>query len=472
MAWLRGWWRRNWLPLLFLLCALPTGLGVVMLTPIGEAPDESQHIARADGLLYGDIIGHKEGAYAAGVTMNIGIFSIANAEIYSTLPAKPLPAAVHAQARAIPWTKATLFCSTQMVQYFPAFYLPGAAGLLAGQLAGMRPLYTVFLARAAMLLSFLVMGAAALHLARFGRPFLFCVLSLPLTIFLGACMNEDGQLIAAAVLAIALLTRAGPRLDWRWLFALLLLTLIACSKAPYIGLIGACLVPLTWETFRRRVGMVAVAAMLPLVWMGLMLHLSFSPYPRPAYHPGPLWPGSRDIWLKAVSVQDNLAVLRAHPAQVILLPLNSAWSHWAFIWPRMIGAIGWSQLPISQWQYTGWLVALAVAALGTAAGEQGGWRPLDAGLILFLMFSAFIGIELSMYLSFTDVGAPSIEGVNGRYFLLFLPFIVVALPRLGGRLGIARIPAPVFSLPAIIMAVLDIHALPAQIFHVFQMSGP
>ena len=49
----------RWLALLFLICALSTGVRLALVTPMGQVADEPAHIARADGLLYGQILGHR-----------------------------------------------------------------------------------------------------------------------------------------------------------------------------------------------------------------------------------------------------------------------------------------------------------------------------------------------------------------------------------------------------------------------------
>jgi uncharacterized membrane protein len=474
MAWLRGWWRGNWLPVIFLLCALPTGVGMVLLTPIGEVPDEPQHISRADGLLSGQIMGaYWHGSATAGVMMNSALFVATIMEI-DTVMGKPKPEAALRQAEAVRWSDkrygaAKIFCPTQMVRYFPAFYVPGSLGILAGRVLGISPLDSLFFGRFFMLVSFLAMGAAALHLARFGRVLLFTVLTLPLALDLAGSFNQDGPMIGAAVLAAALLTRPRPGPNREWVLALLLITLIACAKAPYGWLLFACLPPLSAAGFRERLTWVVSAAGLPLAWLWAVRRMSDWPWPRPAYHPGPLWPGSRTGWLSTTSARSNLEVLLAHPAQIIWLPAHSLAIHFTSIWHGMIGALSWELVPLPSWQHAGWLLALAAALLGLltdpAAPEK---RAL--GFNALLLLATVLSIVLSAYITFTNVGYDSIDGISGRYFLPVLPFLLLALPRLRSRL--AAVAAPVFCLPAIIMAALDIYALPAQIYHVFQMPGP
>ena len=75
-----------------MLCAFPTGLGLALFTPIGEVPDEPSHIARADGLLHGDILGHPslyqpQGGHMeilSGVTNNVAVAKASVAELWPT----------------------------------------------------------------------------------------------------------------------------------------------------------------------------------------------------------------------------------------------------------------------------------------------------------------------------------------------------------------------------------------------------
>jgi uncharacterized membrane protein len=487
------WAELKFLPLIFLLCALPTGLGVVLLTPIGEVPDEPQHISRADGLLSGQILGiNWHGSATAGVMMNAALFVATVTEAESPLD-QPLPEAARRQAASVRWNDrrfgvARLYCTSQMVRYFPAFYAPGALGIGVGQALGIRPLYSLFLGRGFMLLSFLSMGAAALHFARFGRLLLFTVLTLPMTLYLAGSFNLDGQIIGAAALAAALLTRRNPGPNPAWLLALCLLTTVGCAKAPYAWLLLACLPPFYARGFRRRLGLVAAAAAMPAIWLAAARRSSAWPWPRLPYHPGPLWPGSRAVTLTATDVRGNIEVLLAHPAQIVLLPMRALIIQEPAIWQQMIGSIGWSRrLPrigflgpaLPHWQYMGWLLAGAVSALAVMLKEAAQEESAQARCFwLALLLATVLSIALSAYVTYTSLGATEIDGLQGRYFLPVLPFLLFALPvarrwrDLPVVKDLAAVPTALFCVPAILMAVLDVYALPAQIFHMFRMAGP
>lgn len=475
------------LAVVFLLCALPAGLGCALLTPIGDAPDEPQHIARADGLRLGEILGFQvPGVHDAGVTINLAVFQVAVSEIYETLPSASGGPAYHAltkatrqAAGAIPWTRQTLFCPTQMVHYLPSFYIPGALGLLAGETLGLTPLHTVFLGRVLMLLSFLALAAAAIGLARFGNLLLFAVLTLPTTLVLAASYNQDGLVIASCALAAALATRLRPGPNALWFVPVLLLSLVGCAKTPYAAMLLSYVSPLGARRRARRALIVLLCALPPVLWLLWLLHGNFSPWPRPPYHPGPLWPGNRDVWFTAAAPHDNVLVLAAHPLQILLLPLLSLAAKWPTTWPDTLGMISWGNVRLPGWEYPGLAVSFIAAALASAAARgPEGWTWRDYALAGLGLFGAFIGTELSQYVTFSNAGAALIDSVYGRYYLPFLPFFILILPALGRALprlpggGPARLAGGILALPALAMAAVNIVVLPGFIYHLYQMPGP
>ncbi len=465
----------RWLAALFLLCALPTGLGLALLTPMNMFSDEPAHIARADGLRYGGILGvPAPGAVHAGrtgVIINTGIFNILfTQEAVAAYPDKPVPAAARRQAEAVPWDNHPIWCPTQMVEYFPVFYTPAALGLLAGEKLGLTPLHTVYLGRIAMLLSYVAIGTAAIALARYGAVLLFAVLTLPGAINLGSSYNQDGLMIASCALAASLLTRGPGR---SWLAGLAVLIAVVCAKTPYGALLLLCLPPLLAPGVWRRAGITLLAAVLPVLWLAHTLHNGFIPYTRAPYHPGPLWPGAHDIFLNTVQPRGNFQVLLVHPAQIFILPLITVKAFWWSTWPLILGGVASGNVRVPGWEYPWLIFALGAAAFGAAM--TGAIRAADAGLAALALFGAFIGMELSLYLTSTAVGLPYIEGVSARYFLPLLPFFIFLLPLLARLPGVARLPRPApfwFSLPAALMAGANIYALPAYIFHIFRMPGP
>jgi hypothetical protein len=456
----------------FLACTLVTGTGLIWLMPIGEVSDEPEHIARADGLLSGQILGQMTpNGGMSGVMADDAVLDIITKETLPTFPTKPLPAAALQAARARGWSPKQDFCFTQMIEYFPALYAPGALGLGLGRLCGLSPFASLLLGRAFMLLAFAGLGFMALRLARCGHALLFAVLTLPMTQSLAASFNQDGLLIAAATLACALLTRPPNEPPRLWLVAWAALTLVATAKPAYDPLLLAALLPLGAPGWRQRALVVLGGMLAPVVWVVVMLRTSFTNWYRPPYHPGPLWPGDPGIMLHGASSRDNLLVLLAHPAEAIALPAKLLLTDGGRLAHEMVGVLGWKFIWLPGWAYPAWGVALACAAL-TAGGTA--WRGRDSALAGLAVTGGFLGVTLALYISYTNVGLDYIDGVNGRYFLPFLAFLPLILPRLGARLGAKRADRlqALAALPALLMAASGAYLLPALIEHIYQMPLP
>src|SRR6202012_2213496 len=89
-------------------------------------------------------------------------------------------------------------------------------------------------------------------------------LGLPTTVWLAGSCNQDGTLIAAAVLAIALLTRCDRTSFW---IGTVLLPVLALQKPPFaalmlLPLIAPAAAAVTWTTRVAAALLVIIPAML------------------------------------------------------------------------------------------------------------------------------------------------------------------------------------------------------------------
>lgn len=486
-----GVWRifdQRWLAILFLICALPTGLRLALLTPMGQVADEPTHIARADGLLAGQIVGHRLPLHdpatnrtfdISGVMANNAIVAASGAELPPGLSFAGVAAHMKAAA-ALHWSKTTMFdFASNTVQYFPFFYLPGTIGIGLGRLVGQGPLNALFAGRLMMVLSYATMGFAALMVARWGRPVLFLLLTMPIALSLGASFNQDGQLLAATALAGALLTRDPVREPKHRLLGIILIVLMICSKPPYGLLLFAALVPLARPHLVQRTFRLSLFALAPILWVAIMMAFSMVAFHSAPYHAGPFWPGSPDRVFYGTDPAGNLRVLLAHPVDAVLMPMQVIGADWSNLLHSAVGILGWLSIPLQPWQYIGWYGATIAAICGLlAAPDTWRSRPADRWLVAALIVGSFFAVALAQYLSWTNVGATAIKGVTGRYFLLFLPFLLFVVPGFGPRIdrfarqrglggGMASMLEFSAAVPAIVMAALDIYALPALIVRTF-----
>ncbi len=441
--------RSTWLPTSFLVLAWLTGWLLAGLLPLGQAADEAAHAIRVDALSHGRLLGHREGT-DGGFTTPPTMADVA----FKTLPRQRQTSAERDAAEAVPWGAPARFVELGTIAtYFPAAYLPAAITVLAARRLHATPAQAFLAGRQANVLVFGLLGALALAVAQRGRALIAAVLLLPMSLGLAASLSGDAMLIGAAALAAACVTHGGNR---EWWMAMALLTLIGLTKLPYAPLL---LVPLAVGRPRLsepglpvRLGVVALSAILMLGWTAFNQAAVMGVSSRPPYQAGSLWPGPPRQFA-AIDPAAQLQVLRADPAQAVGLVARTFATETQLLC-NLIGVLGWLNIEMPGWIYGLWtgVLALVVLALLTEAGA-GSW-PALAGL-LGIILSAW-AIMLAQYLGWTEVGAPVIAGVQGRYFLPLLPFLAVSVPCIRPlRLpGLAAVPLAAGALGAVTVPVV------------------
>jgi len=444
----------------FVLFVVPLVAYCAWRVPLGQVPDEPAHIARVGSVLRGEIIGYRlkssnplTGAPDAGVTGNYGL---ALASIAGNGETAPLPASASAKARltwvkAIPWSPTPMFISSvNTAAYAPVAYIPAAVALGIAIEAGVRPHNAAIAARFGNVVAFAALGCLALLLAGRGRLLMLVTLGLPTTIWLAGSCNQDGTLIAAAVLAIALLTRCDRTSFW---IGTVLLAVLALQKPPFaalmlLPLIAPAAAAVTWTT---RVAAALLVIMPAMLWSILVIqHVTVPLLPSAPYHPGPLWPGDPHRIFRSAIAQAQLQVILRHPFRLTLQPLINKIPGFPTIWTQMIGTLGPFTIEVPESVRLPFILALLSSAAALLSGAQpSGQRRWTFLLALLALSTCAELIYMVEYLTWTPVGCSIIEGVQGRYFLPLLPVLTLILGRLiplSERFGWIWWITPVFAL--------------------------
>ena len=116
------------------------------------------------------------------------------------------------------------------------------------------------------------------------------------------------------------------------------------------------------------------------------------------------------------------------------LPLDTLLQEYWFKGKEVIGVLGALELQLPQRVYIFALCGLLSAALADMTNPARKWpRPLDNVFSLAVLSSGVLFTYLTMYLIWTPVGYPTIEGMQGRYALPFLLAGLFAWPILPRR---------------------------------------
>jgi hypothetical protein len=480
------WSVRRALAVLFVAIALPTCVTLALLTPLGQVADEPAHVLRAASLLHGQWIGRRgpfvengKTQIRAGLDVDQAVFGVQNGPERSKATQEDVT-----RARGQGWAGFLFFYPVPSVAiYMPAFYGPAAAGMGMARLAGAGPFLATYAARLANTACFVALGLAALLLARRGHALLFCTLMLPMTLSLAASVNQDGLIIATSVLAAALLTRSdvptasGPALPRGAAFwtAGLLLACIAAVKPPYAPLLASPMLPLPpvrdWLALRRplllRAAAVVVLLLPGLFWSWLAVATVATPFPKPPYEPGPLWPGPRPALFDETDAAAQLGILLAEPLRFLSIPWTTI-IHDPALLHSAVGVLGWLTVVLPGALYTQWYTAVPAALLCDLMARRTGGRQgslTDLALGIAAAAACVLGIYLSQYLSWTLVGNPTVQGPSGRYLLPILPLLTLSLPvfrvRGGGwlRAGLATVPVAAALAGAAVLPPLVVQAM-------------
>ena len=425
---------------LFLLLILPLITYCAWRVPLGQVPDETTQMARANSLLNGEVVGFRvdrinpaSGGQDAGVVANTGL---ALATYFGNGADAPLPASASRAARlawvkAIPWARAPSFISSaNTAAYAPLAYIPAALALgLAIQL-GATPHWAAIAARFGNVLAFALLGMLALLLTRRGALLLLLVLGLPMTIWLAGSANQDGLLIAVTTLAFALLTRPGAVCFW---LGSLALAVLALQKPPFAALMLLPLVtpgpaPRAWG---QRIAAALLVALPACIWTVIVIHhVSVPLRPGLPYQAGPLWTGHPGQIFRSAIAAAQMRVVLHHPLHIALLPIFGAGPGLRAFWNQSIGVLGPFTILLPNHVYRLYTLAMlsALAALLAAPGEPARRWALPVALLVALIAAELIC--LSQYLTWTPVGADRLEGIQGRYFIPLYPIAIIALGRM------------------------------------------
>ena len=422
----------------FLIIGFCTGAFLARETPLGHVPDEIGHICRADSLLHGAFFGQgifQTRPFASGVPCDVALSQVITLPAHPTDPTPEiLTPSMRLVSSQVTWTANALFPSYGSISsYFPLFYVPGAIAIRLVQTFGGSPADAFLAVRYINLAFFLLFGWTALRLTRRGHAIIACTLLLPMTLALAGSSSQDGLLIASTCLACACLTRISPQPTThsdRWLTcAAILLTAVSISKPPYAPLTGLLLLPkaIAW---RRRLAACALACLPALAWIAVQ---AYSMSPSTAGAPvaaGPLWPGPHPVHFSGPNIPAQFKVLAASPRLIVTLPWSAFLGNANMLLHQAVGVLDYLCIFLPRPLYALWFAALAAALLWDATAPPGSHTSSvqESCKIAALVYMSASAVALALYLQWTPVGMPWIGGLQGRYFIPFLPIIAIALP--------------------------------------------
>lgn len=391
---------------LLLLLVFLLGLVFVFLVPPFQKPDENRHYYQAVALAHGQFScqqSKEDGVYltlredAYNFPAALKTDEIAHTPTYKFFSAQLQWFKTTRQVRLI---KETSWCSWSFVGYLPA-----AVGIFLGQFS-QSLLIEFYLAR---LMSFLCFFLAVVYaLKRTPQPYqkwLWFFTLIPMTLHQASAISYDATQLTMIPLMYMYVTHfleestRIPRKRTIILFLLTLLVFVLAKPTSLSFFLLIFLIPKQKKIFQMMLFCLAIGLTLPFL--------------RPLHYP--------DLG-SGVNPTLQLAVVLHEPVYALRVFLHTIGIDTGDIITGLIGNFGWLDYQLQVGIYYLYLIAFGYLL----ARREKAVKPVPRSTLLLLISCValtYILTYLALYLSWSNVGANIITGVQGRYFLILIPWV-------------------------------------------------
>jgi uncharacterized membrane protein len=421
--------RLNWresVPYIYLAVTLPVALLLCFITPPMQSPDEGRHFLRACQIAQGRILSQIDPAtHAAGGWLPAAASEFVRDKMtpeylrrqdsLSSVRERLQALDRAAQAQA-PLSESKFASFPGAAVYSPASYLPQSAAIRAARFFSDKVYIWFYSARllnatiAVLLIFFALRMASAYQFA------LIVPAILPVSLYQISTVSSDAGIIAVSILFVAFCVRFvnsdGALIRPALVVCLFFLTIGKPVYLPFAILLLAAHKRLGW---RRSVGFCSAAAIIAasgyVAWSYLVsqfIPLAGAGFPR--HDP---------------SAQVHF--LAAHTAAFVPIVLNTLKWHAYRVVVEMIGLLGWNELPLPPWLYKFAYVFFSGLAVVILANSKRNGLPrfLLGGIAAAAVAAA---VFLASFVLWTPVGAATIWGIQGRYFVPVLAMLAFFIP--------------------------------------------
>ncbi|HEY4295540.1 MAG TPA: DUF2142 domain-containing protein [Paraburkholderia sp.] len=393
------------------------------LIPPMQSPDENDHIKRAYLL---SVLSHTatEPGRSTGGYFDDALqqYQVVMFQALSTKRDARMNDATAKEAASIKWSHVRHYVDMAgAAPYFPLGYLPQAIGLRIGESLNLGVGTSYRLARVVTLVSIATIIAYAFTLFP-PNALVICLLALPMTMFQLSSASADDMSFAWTVLAATLFRRGMEREEpfsfWWSVLLMVAPFMIATSRPQLIGIL--VLAPAVFFMRRDRRALLAsiIVAVLALSWV--------------------VYGASHTVdlrWPRSVTSKQVVVFYLHHPVQLVEIIWRTV-SNPAILsgyYHQFIGILGWLDRPMATITYPVAGVALVVTAALAFSRRVG---PVERALPILVALSAVLLTFVALLMTWTELPAEVIIGIQGRYFTA--PAILAAYALSSRQMGDTR----------------------------------
>jgi uncharacterized membrane protein len=412
----------------FVLASGIFGSSIAIITPPLRGPDEAAHFLRAYGIARGQIIpssvdeqGRKGIWLPAEVQRDFAFFEEAR---YKVREENVSYSDFFSNYRHRPQLQSTdgppvfeLYSGSE--GYTPIPYLPYVLAALLARAADLNFLSTLYLMRFVGLATLTAAAAWAIATMPYLRWAFVCIAMLPAALYARAVVSADGMALVSAMMVAALCVRSTRREDAPPLLRQAVwMALCVLSKPPQIAF---TLFSIIRRPFRE----------LPRDWRPLALIVL--PGCIVAFVWFALTGGDVAAWrmaddshgIEQFGVGWKLGFMIAHPLHFPRVALTN-FRDSLELWKQLIGVLAWLDSPLQPWVYPILSATLLVTFIEPTDASPPVRRRILA-MAVATIFCYWLALTLIFFLVWTPIESPDVSGLQGRYFIVVLPFLAIAV---------------------------------------------
>ena len=311
------------------------------------------------------------------------------------------------------------------VKTTPMAYVPQAIGITLARLLGLNCVYLAFLGRLMNLLLFAGMTALSVHFIPAGKLILYGTALLPMSLHLAASLSYDAFVMSGCFFFgsyCMYLAYAKPKVEKRDIAALsVTIALLGPCKIVYAVVLGfALLIPVKkfggWKPWALSALAVFVSFLGAMVLVNSQIIAGYAA-------------GTDTYVTWAAEEGYSLPFILHNPLRYMRMVYETVTVQGGELFLTMLGSrLGNLDAVLSVPFFI--LAGLTACLVGMGIRSAGEALYVTAGQKLWLLFLAgacLLGLMTAMLIALTPLSAGSIAGVQGRYLLPLLPFVVLTL---------------------------------------------
>lgn len=308
-------------------------------------------------------------------------------------------------------------------------YLPSGIGLTIGRIIGLNAGGTFMLGRLFNLLIFTGAVFYAIKKIPFGKTIIFLWAILPMTLQQAVSFSYDSPMLALCILVIGLSLHLAyekmentGRIEWILLFIAVILIVPIKSFA----ITPICMMPMIIyfakckenSKIKYYIGGMLLALLAAFIFVKV-----FPPYEISTSDV----PKSENYIEWANQEGYTLSYLLTHPKSLFMILWNTLRERGDFYFNTLLGQnLGWFELAVPVFAVIPYFVMMIIA--GIRKNDEAIWLGRRTKMYLCLLALLGAGFAMAgMLLGWTPVSYNHIEGVQGRYFLPFIPLALLCI---------------------------------------------